>query len=362
MRAVTYPGDGQSGWGGQAGQPHQGGWGQDGVGGSTPQPGQPQQHYPDHSFGAPQPGYGDQQGYPQPGYGEQQGYPQPGYGEQQGFPQQGFGSYGGLGVFSGGEEPPRKSTKGKVWLAVGAVALLLVGGGATAYVLTRPEDGGTTVAAPSSQAAPSSAASSPAPTSPSAEAATCAAVTSGWNCLPVTDLAYSYDVPKSWAPQKGSSPVTNLDARLTGLSMFGVYTCEGRSYNRGNAGGALISNTDLAGVAKDVADKVARYFYGSAPELDVKLTDPKEVTVPNVGGGQPIPAVQVDATITAGGGNACIASKGMVRVLAARGERATHVFMANGDLAGGPDSAPASPTEGDLQAMIDSVRPLAVGG
>jgi hypothetical protein len=35
--------------------------------------------------------------------------------------------------------------------------------------------------------------------------------------------------------------------------------------------------------------------------------------------------------------------------------------MANGDLEGGPSSAPAPVSEADLQAMVDSVKPLKQG-
>jgi hypothetical protein len=43
-----------------------------------------------------------------------------------------------------------------------------------------------------------------------------------------------------------------------------------------------------------------------------------------------------------------------------QGNKGLHVFMANGDLEGGP-ATPAPPTEADLQAMVASVKPLQAG-
>ncbi|QFZ22660.1 flagellar basal body-associated FliL family protein [Saccharothrix syringae] len=335
---MTYPGDGQTGWGGQ---PNQGGWDQQGHGQQQgQQQGQPQ-------YGQ-QPEYGQQYGQPQ--YGQQYGqqpYGQPDYGQQQ-YP----GGYGGLGVFSGGGEPPRKS-RTKLWLAIGAVVLVLVGGGATAFLLTRDE---TPSAGPSSSnTSQPTTTSRPKPTTttkPSTDpAATCEPVKPGWNCLPVPALSYSYDVPKGWSPSSGTAPVEGMtDVRLTGLSLVDAYDCGGKGFTRGGAGGAVVPQSDLAAVAKDFAQKLGTQFYNSAPKSEVKLGEPKSVELGTIEG------VQVDATITTSG-DQCLATKGMVKVLVLKGDRGYHVFFANGDLEGGPaDPKPA--TEADLQAMVDSVRPL----
>ncbi len=295
--AVTYPGDGQSGWGGQP----------------------------------------NDQGYPQ------QVYPQ-GYG----------GSYGGLGVFSGGDEPPPKKSRTKLWLVIGAVVVVLVGGGVTAYVLTRPDDSvpiaqNTTTSSTTTTTKPSTTARS----TPSSEPPpTCQSAKQEWNCLAVPSLSFSYDVPKGWSPVPSAAPVEGMeDVKLTGLTVTGAYDCGGKGFNRGGAGGVVVPQTDLTAVAKDFAQKLATQYYKSAPKSEVRLSEPKPVKVAGN-----IEGVQVDAVATTSG-DPCLATKGMVKVLVLKGNKGFHVFMANGDLEGGP-AEPKPPTEADLQGMVDSVQPL----
>lgn len=382
---VTYPGDGQTGWDGRPnqGQPDQRGWGPQGPGGQ-PQPGLggPEQGYGQPGYGQPgyggpeqvhgQPDYGQQgygqqgpgqqgpaqAGYGQPGYG-QPGYGQPGYGgPEQGYGQQGYGqqnyggSYGGLGVFSGGEEPPRKD-KTKLWLVIGAVVVLLAAGGLTAFLVTKDDDPAPIAQSTGNQPPPTSS-SSRRPTTttePTDESASCDPVKAGWNCLPVPALSYSYDVPRGWSPRSGSASVEGMvDVRLTGLSLVDAYDCGDGGFTRGGAGGVIVPQTDLTAVAKDFAQKLGTQFYRSAPQSDVKLGEPKAVKLGDIEG------VQVDATITTSG-DECLATKGMVKVLVLKGDRGYHVFFANGDLEGGP-AQPKPVAEADLQAMVDSVRPL----
>ncbi|WP_077006817.1 hypothetical protein [Saccharothrix sp. ALI-22-I] len=307
---MTHPGDGQSGWGAQPGQ---GNWG-------------PQD----------------------PGYGRQQGYQQQGYG----------GSYGGLGVFSGGDEPPPKKDKTKLWLVIGAVLVVLIGGGVTAFVLTRP-DSSTPVAQSTGSSTPTTttAPSTTKSTTPSEPNSTCEPVKPGWNCLAVPALSYSYDVPKGWSPSPSSASVDALDVKLIGVSLTGTYDCGGNGFTRGGAGGVVVPQTDLTAVAKDFADKLATQYYNSAPKFEVKLSEPKPVTIPN--GASNIQGVQVDATVTTSG-DQCLATKGMVKVLVLKGDKGFHVFMANGDTEGGP-ADPKPLTEADLQGMVDSVKPLSRG-
>lgn len=285
--------------------------------------------------------------------------------QDSGYPQQVFpqsygpsGSYGGLGVFSGGDEPPPpKKSKTKLWLAIGAVVVVLVGGGVTAFVLTRP-DGSTPVA----QGTDSSTATTTAPTTTTPKTSqskapngTCQPVKADWNCLPVQALSYSYDVPKGWSPSNGSAPVEGMaDVKLTGLTVTGAYDCGGKEFTRGGAGGVVVPQTDLTAVANDFAQKLATQYYKSAPKSEVKLSEPRPVTLPSSLGD--IQGVQVDATATTSG-DQCLATKGMVKVLVLKGDKGFHVFMANGDLEGGP-AEPKPATEADLQGMVDSVKPL----
>lgn len=302
--AVTYPGDGQSGWGGQ---PNQGDWGR-----------------------------------------QDQGYP------QQVYPQNYGGSYGGLGVFSGGDEPPPKKSNTKLFLVIAAVVVVLVGGGVTAFVLTRPEEPtpvaqntsttGTTTTTKTTKPTTTAKSTPPAPT--------CEPAKQGWNCLPVPDLSYSYDVPKGWSPVPGGANVEGMtDVKLIGLTVTGAYDCDGREFNRGGAGGVVVPPGDLTAVAKDFAQKLTTQYYKSAPKSEVKVGEPKAVKVAGR-----IEGVQVDAVATTSG-DQCLATKGMVKILVLKGDKGLHVYMANGDLEGGP-AEPKPPTEADLQGMVDSVKPL----
>jgi hypothetical protein len=305
--AVTHPGDGQSGQSGWGGQPGQGDWG-------------PQDH-----------------GYPQRVY-----------------PQNYGGSYGGLGVFSGGDGPPPKKSRTKLWLVIGAVVVVLVGGGVTAYALTRP-DKSTPVAQTTTSTTTTKPTTTTKSTQSSAPNPTCEAVKPGWNCLAVPSLSYSYDVPKGWSPAPSSAPVEGMeDVKLTGLTVNGAYDCGDHGFNRGGAGGVVVPQTDLTAVAKDFAQKLATQYYKSAPKSEVKVGEPKPVKVRGAAGD--IEGVQVDAVATTSG-DQCLATKGMVKVLVLKGDKGFHVFMANGDLEGGP-AEPKPPTEAELQGMVDSVRPL----
>ncbi|MGM1063081.1 hypothetical protein [Saccharothrix sp. Mg75] len=367
---MTYPGDGQTGWGGQSNQGDQGDWARPQPQGGYPQQGQ-QGYGPPPEYGqqpgyGQQPEYGQQPGYgQQPEYGQQPGYGQqpeyggqPGYGQQPGYggqyPQQGFGSYGGLGVFSGGDEPPPRKDRTRLWIAVGAVVLVLVGGGLTTYFLTRS---GSTPAAQASSGSPgptTTTTTAPSTTRSTEAGPSCEAAKPDWNCLPVPALSYSYDVPKGWSPAGGSANVEGMaDVKLTGLTLTGAYDCKGNGFTRGGAGGVVVPAGDLAAVAGDFAQKLGTQFYNSAPRFDVKLGEPKPVKLT---GDVVIEGVQVDATITTSG-NECLATKGVVKVLVLKGDPGFHVFMANGDLEGGP-AEPKPPTEADLQAMVDSVKPL----
>ncbi len=343
---MTYPGDGQSGWGGQSGQ---GDWGQQGHGQQQPGYGQNYGQQPDYGQ---QPGYGPQPDQGQPGYGQQPGY---GYQPDQGRQNYG-GSYGGLGVFSGGDEPPPKKSSAKMWLIVGLV-VLLVGGGITTFLLLRT--GNTDNNANTGTPAPSNTTTtSPAkPTTTTKAGGSCKPAKAEWNCLPVADLSFSYDVPKSWAPQTGNAPVEGMkDVKLIGLTVYGVYECGGSRFNRGSTGGVVVPQTDLTTAAKDFAQKLGTQYYSSGKSVDVKLSEPKAVKLPN-GGRAEVEGVQVDATITTTGSD-CLATKGMVKVLVLKGSKGYHVFMANGDLEGGP-ADPKPSTDAELQAMVDSVKPLA---
>jgi hypothetical protein len=294
---VTHPGDGQGGWGGQ-----QGGWGQ------------------------PQ--------YPPTG----------------GFPQQ-QSQYGGLGVFSGGPPEPPKRSRAPIIAAV--VLLLLVVGGVSALLVIRgSEDQATTTT--STPKSPSTTPDDPGTSGK--PPVTCEPHASGWSCLPVSALAVSYDAPKAWKPYDYSGPIDGLpDVKLIGIATYGDYDCGGKTYNRGNAGGAVVPKADPGATAKDIATKLSAQYYSSGKATPA-VGEPKPVTIP----GTPLTGVQVDSVVTTTG-NDCLATKGAIKVAVFQGEKNMLVFMSNGDLEGGPSGAPAAVTDADLQAVIDSIKPLKQG-
>ncbi|WP_170155854.1 hypothetical protein [Umezawaea tangerina] len=297
---MTHPGDGQGGWGGQ-----QGGWGQP--------------------------------SYPQTG-----GFPQ----------QQQQAQYGGLGVYSGG--PPQRPNRGP-WLVVGIIVavLVLVGGGLTVFLLNRDPDKG---AAPATSSAPTTTSSEETTKSSAPPAASCEAHAAKWTCVAVKSVGFGYDVPDTWKPATPTSVgvVEGLpDVKLIGLATYGDYKCGGKGYNRGNTGAALLPKGDAGATAKDIATKLSTQYYKSAPTSNAVVGEPKEITLPKT----TVKGMLVDSVITTSGNN-CLATKGSIRVLVLQSTDNLHVFMANGDLEGGATDAPAAVSEADLQAMVDSVKPL----
>ncbi|GAB2820870.1 hypothetical protein [Lentzea nigeriaca] len=302
---MTYPGGGQGGWNNQQG------WGQQ---------------------------QGDYSGGYQVG-----GPPQTG-----GFPQQGYGQYGGLGVYGGFDsEPPKK--KKTLWLVISAVVLvLLVGGGVTWLVVSRDKGD------PNAQNNPST----PTSASPQPNAG---CKNDDMKCV-VTSLGYNYEVPKSWnVINDARIPIEKVSgATLSGVSAYGDYDCEGKSYTKGTNGGALLPKGDINQTATDFAKAVATQFYSSGGDPQVAVGQPKPVKIQHTqkdGQKVVIEGVQVDATVTQSA-NKCLASKGIVKVVVLNGSSKLHVLVVNGDLEGGGGGAnPPLPKEAELQKMIDSLVP-----
>ncbi|RMI27864.1 hypothetical protein [Nocardia stercoris] len=128
------------------GQPADQGWT-----GQQAQPAQPVDAWGQQVPPQSQPGYPQQPGYPaQPGYPPQQGFAQPGYPQQPGYP--GYGP--------GYPVPPKKSRTGLiVGLALGVVALLVIGGIAV-YAASSHDSNNDAAASSSSSAAATTTSSS----------------------------------------------------------------------------------------------------------------------------------------------------------------------------------------------------------
>ncbi|MGW4208862.1 hypothetical protein ACWEIJ_12820 [Lentzea sp. NPDC004789] len=303
------------------------------------------------------PGGGGQGGWndQQQGWGQQQGdyssggYQVGGYPQTGGFPQQGYGQYGGLGVYGGFDNEPPKNKK-TLWLVLGAVVLvLLAGGGLTWFLLSR------NTSDPNAQPTPST------PTSTSAQPTTGACKNEGVQCVQ-TSLGYNYEVPKNWevVPEAQIQIDKYPGIALTGVSTYGDYECEGKSFTKGTNGGTLLPKGDLNQTASDFAKAVATQFYSSSGEPQVSLAQPKPVKIQHTqkdGQKVVVEGVEVDATATQTA-NKCLASKGVVKVLVLNGSSKLHVLVVNGDLEGGGGGTnPPLPKDADLQKMIDSLVP-----
>lgn len=345
---VTYPGGGQGG-----GWNDQSGWGQQQGGGDHPSGGYPTGGYP--TGGYPQQGGDHPSGnYPTGGYPQQGGgYPPTGgFPQQVGYPQAG-GGYGGLGVYGGFDQEPPKKSKKTLWLVLGVVVLvLLVGGGITAYLLTNKKKDDSAALTDPSTAPPSS-------TSQQANADPNCPKTAGMRCVQ-TSLGFTYEVPKDWTQVDDRIPVAGFpNVALSGVTSYGDYECEAKSYTKGTNGGALLDKGDINDVATRFAQAVATQYYSSGGAPQVTLTAPKAVKIPHTqkdGQKVVIEGVQVDANVTQTA-NKCLASKGIVKVLLLDGSSKYHALVVNGDLeGGGGGDKPPLPKEADLQKVIDSLR------
>jgi len=304
------------------------------------------------------PGGGGQGGWndQQQGWGQQQGdyssggYQVGGHPQTGGFPQQGYGQYGGLGVYGGFDNEPPKNRK-PLWLVISTVVLvlLLAGGGVTWFVLSRDKSDQNAQPTPST------------PTSTSAQPTTGACRNEGVQCVQ-TSLGYNYEVPKNWdLVPEAKIPIEKYPGiALTGVSTYGDYECEGKSFTKGTNGGTLLPKGDMNQTASDFAKAVATQFYSAGSDPQVALAQPKPVKIQHTqkdGQKVVVEGVQVDATVTQSASK-CLASKGVVKVVLLNGSSKLHVLVVNGDLEGGGGGTDKPlPKESDLQKMIDSLVP-----
>ncbi|MCP2169628.1 hypothetical protein [Goodfellowiella coeruleoviolacea] len=329
---MTYPGDGQSGWGGQSGQ---GGWGQ-------------QADEPTGSYTGP---------YATPS------------GEY-------TSSYGGLGAFSGNPAPPEQKPPGNrrnTVVALSALVLVLILGGTTALILINRNsetsaagESSSTASAPSttSSSRRTSATTTPGSAESSApELVDVRPVVPGWQAVPVPELQIAADLPPNW---KTDTPYTFTapgysDAEFKPINVFAEYSCGDKTWNRGSSGATKIEKSgDVKTVASTMVKAIAEDFYEDAKTTDVKVGEAKAVTrtLTDADGTITVNGIEVTAVATTTG-NQCLASKGQVSLLLLEGKEFYVAYLVNGDLEGGPADQPVM-TQADLQKIVDNVRPVAI--
>lgn len=330
---VTYPGDGQSGWGGQSGQ---GGWGQ-------------QADEPTGSYTGPY-------ATPSGDYAS---------------------SYGGLGAFSGNPAPPAQKPPGNrrnLVVALSSLVLVLILGGATALILINRNSadadntaaGGstTTASTPSSTSNSRKSASTPSSSDTKVpELVDVQPVVPGWQVVPVPELQIAADLPAAWKTETGYTfPVPgDSEAAFKPINVFAEYECDGKTWNRGSSGGTKLEKSgDMKATASTMVKAIAEDFYEDAKTTDVQVGEAKAVTrtITDSDGTSTVNGVEVTAIATTSG-NQCLATKGQVTLLLLEAKSYYVAYLVNGDLEGGPADQPVM-TQADLQKIVDNVRPVPI--
>lgn len=167
----------------------------------------------------------------------------------------------------------------------------------------------------------------------------------------------TYAVPDDWADGSSSdSPPEVLGVPFSGIAEAPGYDCGGNRYLRGIVGSALVDRpAPPRAVAEAVARDLGAAFYSTADGPGrVRISDSTDTAVGGARG------VLVRANITAPADDGCLATDGVLLVLAVpAGGGEIAVLVVNGDVTGGPDTPP-SPDAATLQAIVDSARLPAV--
>jgi hypothetical protein len=163
---------------------------------------------------------------------------------------------------------------------------------------------------------------------------------------PVDTPYLSYAVPGDWTPVDGVA-TRILGVVFTGGADAPSYTCRGDGYKRGMATSTLVdTQADPTAAATDFAERLGRSFYtdtaGHTPQ--VELSEPRSVGSGTV----------VEARVTTPVDDGCLATEGVVAVLAAPVEGGgTALLVVNIDTVGGPSGSPL-PDPGTIDQVLTS--------
>ncbi len=213
-------------------------------------------------------------------------------------------------------------------------ALVLAGLGVGAFLLVRATQGPGTTDGPGAVAGPGVPA---VPVPPDFRQVTAAGLT--------------WSVPPDWTPGTPGGSVAGVP--LEGVFNGAPYECGGNPYLRGFTAVALVgAGVPPATAATQVAQEAGASFYQPTDGVpaDVSTTAPRAVDA----GGAPAQLVEATVRVSDDG---CLATGGVLLVLAVPVAEGTAVLVVNGDTDGGPASAPPVPDRATLDAMIASARP-----
>ncbi|MFE2757600.1 hypothetical protein ACFXGA_36925 [Actinosynnema sp. NPDC059335] len=229
-------------------------------------------------------------------------------------------SYTGLGVYQ--QQPPKRPNRAPLWIALAAVAVLVVGGGVTAFVLLDRDDGG----APAGTTSAASTAPEP-----------------DWQPVDDSQAGLFYELPPSWESTGGGA---SGRIRLTTSYVSRPFRCQGRDMIQAQAMAGSIIEDDPEQVATELVNRIAAGGYtvnGAAPEVGEPRVEAADDEV-----------VRLSVEVTPKAANACYAPKAAVSAVAFRNGAKVSVFVLN-VAQGGPHVA-EGPSDDDVARILGSVR------
>ncbi|WP_367136534.1 hypothetical protein [Saccharothrix sp. HUAS TT1] len=227
-------------------------------------------------------------------------------------------SYTGLGVYQ--QPPPKRPDRAPLWIALAVVAVLLVAGGVTAFVvLNAGDDRADAPPTTSTSAAPD------------------------WQEVDDTEAGLAYELPPSWESTGGGA---SGRVPLSESHVSRPFQCQGRSMIQAQSVSGSVIDDDPEQVATELVNRIAAGGYtiaGAAPEI----------TEPRVEGSDD-GVVRLSVEVTPKSANACYAPKATVSAVAVRNGAEVAVFVLN-VAQGGPHVA-EGPSDDDVTRILESVR------
>ncbi|MFI9009604.1 hypothetical protein ACIGNX_20480 [Actinosynnema sp. NPDC053489] len=228
-------------------------------------------------------------------------------------------NYTGLGVYQ--QPPPKRPGRAPLWIALAAVAVLVVGGGVTALVRAKSGDAGAPRATPAPTSAPEP----------------------DWQPVDDPQAGLAYELPPSW---ESSGSGASGRVRMTTSYVSRPFECQGRSMVQAQAMAGSVVDDDPEQVATELVNRIAAGGYtvdDAPPRIDEPRVEPSDDG-----------AVRLSVEVTPQAANACFAPRAAVSAVALRRGAEVAVLVLN-VARGGPHVA-EGPSEDDVERILRSVR------